>query len=60
MPPCLKIRLARVSDTEAIDVLLESLGYPNTTLFLRQRIRQLLAHPNKAPRFSAYLPQKHS
>lgn len=41
------LRDAAASDANAIARLLDVLGYPGTAPFIRQRIAQLLAHPDE-------------
>lgn len=42
----LEIREARISDAPAMSRLLVELGYPDTEVFMPQKIQQLLAHPD--------------
>lgn len=42
----MQVRSAVQSDSESIAELLVSLGYPGTELFMDEKIRQLLSHPD--------------
>lgn len=42
----MQVRSAVQSDSAAIAELLVSLGYPGTELFMDEKIRQLLSHPD--------------
>lgn len=40
------LRQAQAADADAIARLLDALGYPDTGAFIRERLAQLLAHPD--------------
>lgn len=41
------IRKAKVDDWKAISELLNQLGYPNTEIFMKEKIEQFLIHPDE-------------